>query len=296
MANIELKDVIISLLEEPTPANTADYLLMYDSSQGDLNKVKPSAMLGTELITISGLTPSNDDILQRKAGAWTNRTIAQLKTDLAITKADLGLSNVDNTSDATKNSANVSLTNKTINATLNTITDIGASEISADIITGLVAETTINNADLLMIYDASASALRYITRGNLVAGLLGSEPTVIVPIGIACSDESTAITTGTAKATFRMPFAFTLTGVRASVTTAPTGSTIIIDINEEGTSILSTKLSIDATEKTSTTATTAAVLSDTSLADDAEITIDFDQVGSTVAGTGVKVWLIGYKS
>ena len=111
---------------------------------------------------------------------------------------------------------------------------------------------------------------------------------------IACSDETTALTTGTAKATFRTPYAFTLTAVRASVTPAPTGSVLTVDINEAGTSILSTKLTIDATEKTSTTAATAAVISDTSLADDAEITIDVDTVGSTVAGAGLKVALIGY--
>ena len=108
---------------------------------------------------------------------------------------------------------------------------------------------------------------------------------------IACSDESTALTTGTAKVTFRMPFAATLLAVRANVKTAPTGSTLIVDINEEGTSVLSTKLSIDATEKTSATAATAAVISDSALADDAEMTIDIDQVGSTVAGVGLKVGL-----
>jgi hypothetical protein len=113
---------------------------------------------------------------------------------------------------------------------------------------------------------------------------------------IACSDESSALTAGTAKVTFRIPYAFTLIAVRASVNTAPTGSTIIIDINEGGTSLLSTKLSIDATEKTSTTAASAAVISDSALADDAEITIDFDQVGSTIAGTGVKVCLIGTRA
>lgn len=113
---------------------------------------------------------------------------------------------------------------------------------------------------------------------------------------IACGDETSGIATGTAKVTFRMPYAFTLTAVRASVTTAPTGSTIIIDINEGGTTILSTKLSIDDSEKTSTTAASAAVISDGSLADDAEITIDFDQVGSTIAGAGVKVYLIGHRT
>jgi len=115
-------------------------------------------------------------------------------------------------------------------------------------------------------------------------------------IGVACSDESTDLATGTGVVTFRMPFAMTLTAVRASVTTAPTGSTVIVDINEGGTSVLSTKLSIDASEKTSTTAATAAVISDSALADDAEITIDIDQVGSTVAGAGLKVWLIGTRA
>jgi len=115
-------------------------------------------------------------------------------------------------------------------------------------------------------------------------------------IGFALSDETTDLTTGTAKLTFRMPFAMTLTDVRANVTTAPTGSVLTVDINEGGTTILSTKLTIDATEKTSTTAATALVISDSVLADDAEITVDIDTVGSTVAGKGLKIWLIGTRA
>ena len=113
---------------------------------------------------------------------------------------------------------------------------------------------------------------------------------------VECSDETTAITTGTAKKTFRWALgAATITEVRASVTTAPTGAAIIIDINKAGgaTSILSTKLSIDAGEETSETAATPPVLTGATITDDEEITIDFDQVGSTVAGTGVKVTFIG---
>lgn len=37
-----------------------------------------------DLTTIAGLSPTNDDVLQRKAGAWANRTIAQLATDLGL--------------------------------------------------------------------------------------------------------------------------------------------------------------------------------------------------------------------
>lgn len=117
-----------------------------------------------------------------------------------------------------------------------------------------------------------------------------------VEIGVALSDETTNLSTGTAKVTFRMPYSMTLTAVKASVGTAPTGAAVIVDINESGSSILSTKLSIDATEKTSASAASAAVISDPVLADDAEITMDIDQVGSTVPGAGLKVWLIGYRT
>lgn len=113
---------------------------------------------------------------------------------------------------------------------------------------------------------------------------------------LAASDETTALTTGTSKVTFRMPYAMTLTGVRCSLATAQTsGSILTVDVNESGTTILSTKLTIDNTEKTSTTAATAAVISDSALADDAEITIDIDQVGDGTA-KGLKVVLIGTRT
>ena len=110
-------------------------------------------------------------------------------------------------------------------------------------------------------------------------------------IGVAISDETTALTTGTAKVTFRMPCAMTVTAVRLSLTTVSSSGTPTVDINETGTTILSTKLTCDASEKTSTTAATAAVISDSALADDAEITLDIDTAGT--GATGAKVWIIG---
>jgi hypothetical protein len=126
--------------------------------------------------------------------------------------------------------------------------------------------------------------------GSVYAGSakLGRE-SIVVAVG----DETTAITTGNAKTTFRMPYAFTLTEVRASLTTASSSGTPTVDINEAGSTILSTKITIDANEKTSTTAATAPVISDTALADDAEITIDIDVAGTSAAG--LKVYLIGYR-
>lgn len=129
-----------------------------------------------------------------------------------------------------------------------------------------------------------------------VSSVNGDTGAVIVdiPIIVACSDETTPLSTGTGKVTFRMPYAFTLSSVRASLTVAQTsGSIFTVDINEGGTSILSTKITIDNTEKTSTTAATPPVISDTALADDAEITIDIDQIGDGTA-KGLKVSLIGH--
>lgn len=154
-------------------------------------------------------------------------------------------------------------------------------------ISELTAATSAADADLLELVQSGSN--KKLSFENL-------KKSIPVEIVIACSDETTNLSTGTAKVTFRMPHAMTLTEVRASVTDAPTGSTLIVDINEGGSTILSTKLSIDASEKTSTTAATAAVISDTALADDAEITIDIDQVGSTNTGKGLKVTLIGTRA
>lgn len=194
------------------------------------------------------------------------------------------------------------------------LTDIWAASGSPITTSGSISVSAVDpGADRLVFWDDSASKLTYLTLGTglsitgttidaaaaSVSSVNGDTGAVIVPVplGIACSDESTALTAGVAKTTFRMPFAMILTAVRASLTTAQStngsGGIFTVDINEGGVSILSTKLTIDNTEKTSTTAATPAVISDSALADDAEMTIDIDQIGDGTA-KGLKVWLIGY--
>jgi len=121
-------------------------------------------------------------------------------------------------------------------------------------------------------------------------------PTVSDVFIIACSDETSDLTAGTNKARLPMPYAGTLTAVKCDVNTAPTGSTLVVDINEAGVSVLSTKLSIDVGETSSSTAATPAVISDSALASGAVISIDIDQIGSTVAGAGLKVTLFVTRS
>jgi hypothetical protein len=140
---------------------------------------------------------------------------------------------------------------------------------------------------------ASASALAGTEVLPVVQSSTSKKVTVDALLGhltqtmtVALSDETTAITTGTAKVTMRMPYACTLTSVpRASVNTVSSSGLPTVDINKNGTSVLhaTNKLSIDASEKTSVTATTATSLVTTAIADDDEITFDVD-----VAGTGAK--------
>jgi len=203
------------------------------------------------------------------------------------TLANMVLATLLDEDDMASNSADLPATQQSIKAYVDT-TSVMKSVVDAkgDIVVATAADTVARLPAGTDGYVLTADAAE-------VSGLKWAA--ALESIIVACSDETTELTAGAIKTTFRMPYAFYLTEVRASVTTAPTGSTIIVDINESGATVLSTELTIDAGEKTSTTATTQAVISDSALADDAEITIDIDQVGSTVAGAGLKVYLIGYR-
>lgn len=160
--------------------------------------------------------------------------------------------------------------------------DAGASAFN---IKGVATSVTVN---------AAASNGRLAVQGGATI-VNGSATTVGAEThGIALSDEITAITTGTNKATFSLPYAFKVTAVYATLNTASSSGIPTVDINEAGTTILSTKLTIDANEKTSATAAAAAVISDTAIAANAEIGFDIDVAGT--GAKGLKVFIQGYRT
>jgi len=163
-------------------------------------------------------------------------------------------------------------------------------------INGKIYVKVMNGWELDELHDVSINSLTLANKDILQynsSTALWENKKQPIEIQLAASDETTALTTGTAKVTFRLPVAFTLTAVRASLTTAQaSGSIFTVDINQGGSSVLGTKLTIDNTEKTSTTAATAATITTSALTDDAEITIDIDQIGNGTA-TGLKITLIG---
>ncbi len=164
-------------------------------------------------------------------------------------------------------------------------TTLATGEEMGDIILDASGDVTINAGSGNIKFQTGVTDLANITT-------LRTESFII-----ACSDEATALAAGSKKAIFRMPYAFTLTAVRASLTTAGTASGLTtIDINEAFTTILSTKITIDLNEKTSVTAFTQPVISDATLAYDAQISIDIDAISGGATETGLKVTLIGYQT
>lgn len=80
----------------------------------------------------------------------------------------------------------------------------------------------------------------------------------------------------------------TIVSIRASVTTVPTGSTILVDVNKNGTTVFTTQgnrpaiaISGNTDKKTNMDVTTVA--------DGDYLTADIDQIGSTIAGSNLTV-------
>jgi hypothetical protein len=160
-----------------------------------------------------------------------------------------------------------------------------------------VYSTVVNATSIYATSNIIAANIRTTGSGGNISGAnyitasyfsgQGPELTNLKPnthMTIALSDETTTITTGVSKITFRAPFDMTLTQIpRASLSIASSSGNPTVDIDKNGVSIFSTLLSIDANEKTSTNSSAPAVLSTSTFADDDEITMDI-----TTAGTGAK--------
>lgn len=148
----------------------------------------------------------------------------------------------------------------------------------------------IPSADGVSLISAANYAAMRTLLGALTSGSYGNQECLI----IAVSDETTDLTTGTAKVTFCMPYNFNLVKVKASVGTVSSSGNPAFDLNDDGVSVFSTTVSIDSGEKFSDTAVTASVLTSTPLAiaSGSLMTIDIDTAGT--GAKGAKLYLIGY--
>lgn len=146
--------------------------------------------------------------------------------------------------------------------------------------------------------DSSAAWQLYNPAASAVTSVNGStgDVTTLQSLAIAFSDEATPITAGAGKVTFHVPYDFTLAGDKVMVglsTPQTSGSIFTVDVNVDGSTILSTKATIDNTEETTLTASTPLVCTATTLTKGQKVTVDVDQIGDGTAKGG-KVYLIGY--
>jgi hypothetical protein len=112
-------------------------------------------------------------------------------------------------------------------------------------------------------------------------------------ITVKLGDETTAITVGDGKFTLYLPMPFVLTEVRASLATASGAGAPEFRIRQNGVSILTTNITIDAGETSSLTAAVPPEILTAALADGAAIT--YDIVAAGAGAKGLQIDMIGYR-
>lgn len=252
--------------------------------------VTATAGAGETIVTIPGAVGPSGHVIQDEGTPLTDRAnLNFVGAGVTVTDGGVGPDSTIVTIPFSATS-NDTLQNKNINDANNVITNLVWNTAMQD-----------ETAGDLPFWNVATNPVRLpIGSVGQVLTVVGGIPAWADPAAgqaqsfvIAASDETTDLITGDAALTFRMPYGFTLTAVRASVNDAPTGTVITVNIREAGVDILSNPITIDANELTSVTAASPPVISDANLADDAEMKIDIDTVGSTNAGKGLKVVLIG---
>lgn len=113
-------------------------------------------------------------------------------------------------------------------------------------------------------------------------------------MSFACSDEVTTLATQTNAIRARNVGILDIAEIRASLNEPSVTGPVIVDINVDGVSILSTKLTIDQGEVTSLTAAVPAVITNPIVPDDSLVGVDIDDAGA--GATGLKVTIVAATS
>lgn len=109
-------------------------------------------------------------------------------------------------------------------------------------------------------------------------------------LGLLTWNVAGTLTTQTGVAQLPIPATATIADITIRAATAPTGASIKVDVNKNGTTVFTTQAN-RPTIAVSTNASTAAVPDVTALVAGDYLTVDIDQVGSTIAGADLVVVL-----
>jgi len=132
VGQVEFQPVAPGTAGVPPGGTTSQALIKSSGTDYAVSWGGPYQPVDADLTTIAGLTATTDNFMVAASSAWASRTPAQAKTSLALVKGDVGLGNVDNTSDATKEAATSTLTNKRITKRTGTTTSTATPSINSD--------------------------------------------------------------------------------------------------------------------------------------------------------------------
>ena len=209
-------------------------------------------------------------------------------TNVATARTNLGLGTA-----ATSNTTAFAAASHThTSSAITDATATGVSLLTATDVTAARATLGLGSAAL-----SASSAFAAATHTHVATDITDQENLKVTEsIIVAASDETTALTTGTGKMTFYVPYNFTISEVFIGNTAASSSGAVQVNVKKNGTTIFTTKPSIGASQNTSLSGSgsVAAVLSTTSLSKGDKMTIDIDTAGTTAAG--LKVYFIGRRS
>lgn len=188
-------------------------------------------------------------------------------------------------SDVTANTAKVTNATHTGDVTGSTALTIGTSKVTNDMLFGSIANGKLATDPLARANHTGTQSATTIGSGDLADARMKLKKEVIMLA--LTTDPTTAVTSGTDKVSFRLPFAFTLTEVIVSAHAHGTTSTMTVDINDDGVSINGAPISLTTTDKVNQAASTQV------FADDSIVTVDVDAAGTDVQG--VVVYLVGHQ-
>ena len=275
-----------SELETLTDGSNADALHAHAASAPALDDVTD--------VTITAV--AEDEVLAKSAGDWINRTLAEAGIEAAGTAA------AQDHDHATPIATHAALPNAHHNeahsisshddttatgAELETLTDgsnADALHVHADDGLDLTTKGDLHGYDTGQArIPVGANNERLVADSAQGLGVKWAAETEFIVFG-----ETGDLTVKTGTHRFYLPYNVTIVEVEISVGAAPTGAAAIVDVNVNGTTIFTTQtnrpeIAISGFVNSSTT------IEDDDHTDGQYLTVDVDQIGSTIAGADLTV-------
>lgn len=270
--------------------------LLISDSYGDMYAVPANGAYIKGIVRISNIfNGAGDFVTTDAAGYLQRRTVAQIISDTGFLTGTVAVTN-GGTGRTTGSAANaVIATGTTATGAQQTIAHgIDGSFLRCNGSLTLPTFTEIEIADISGLTSALSSKQATLVNTTNIKSINGSSILGSGNLTVASTTqgvwilslfaEATTVTTGVKKYSFRVPYGITVTDIRANLVTAGTAGLLTVDINKNGTSIMTTRVTVDVSEFSSYTAATPPVISNGAFSEDDEISFDVDVTSTTAKG------------